>query len=262
MANHNKPSLVEDLRRTLAEEEARRRAEAYSSWCRDLDALPGDFELRLKDGLQADVELQPFRWMGLGLDLLQSSKGTIAVQHFDGSQGPFLDSFLPYPVFQMGAEIFLKGMWLCQFEDCRALADRGHIDAAKRRAYIERLKNELGHDLLKGVAANRQIPQYQADATVMRFLKIVEGVVRRFYFPLYQADKRGNHWAHSRYPKRFYNDSSREGRADAFQSYPQQWLIVRLFEPMERHVDKLWGLRAGLAAQFKARRAASDRAPG
>ena len=252
MAEAVDQAFMDELFRSMEEDARKDREKRFAAWCGELEALPADFEQKLKDGLKADVELQPFRWMGLGLDLLQSSTGTLTVQHFDGRQGPFLDSFLAYPVFQMGTEIFLKGMWLCQFDDCRALGDQGYMDAAKRLHYIERLKKELGHDLLKGIAANRQIPRYQADAAVLRFLKIVEGIVRRFYFPLYEADKRGNHWAHSRYPKRFYKDSAQEGHADAFQSYPQQWAIVKLFEPMEKHVDHLWQLRAGLIAQFKA----------
>lgn len=254
MAEEIDSAFMDELIRSMEEDSRKELEKRFASWCSELEALPSDFELKLKDGLQADVELQPFRWMSLGLDLLQSSKGTVTVQHLGGRKGPFLDSFLAYPVFQMGTEIFLKGMWLCQFADCRALADHGYMDAATRRGYIERLKNELGHDLLKGIAANRQIPRYQADRAVMRFLKIVEGIVRRFYFPLYQADKRGHHWAHSRYPKRFYKDSAKEGRADALHSYSPQWAIVKLFEPMEKHVDHLWQLRAGLVAQFKARK--------
>ena len=228
-----------------------RREKDFTTWCAALEGLPGDFEHKLKDGFKADLELQPFRWLSLGLDLLQSSKGTVTVQQMDGSAGPFLDSFLAYPVFQMGAEIFLKGMWLCQFADCRGLADGDYLDGHTRQAYLQRLTKDLGHDLLKLIAANRQIPQYQGDAEVLRFLKIVEGVIRKFYFPLYAADKRGNHWAHSRYPKRFYKDTAREGRADAFQSYPQQWLVTKLFQPMEQHLDRLWGLRAGLIAKIK-----------
>ncbi len=232
----------------MSEDANKRNEKEFLDWCVELAALPEDYELKLKDGVKADIELQPFRWMSHGLDLLRSSKGIGAVQLMNGRQGPFLDSYLPYQVFQMGTEIFLKGMWLCQFDDCRHLAHEGYVGADKRRNYVERLKNDLGHDLLKIIATNREIPRYQADPTTMRFLKIVEGVVRCFYFPLYQADKRGNHWAHSRYPKRFYKDTDQEGCAAALQSYPRQWLIVKLFEPMETHVDHLWQLRAGLLA--------------
>lgn len=238
-----------EICRLLEADGRKEREKCFAAWCGELEALPGDFELKLKDGLKANLELQPFRWMSHGLDLLQSSKGTLTVQHMDGQQGPFLDSFLAYPVFQMGTEIFLKGMWLCQFDDCRDLAQHGYIDQARRMECAKRLTNELGHDLLKIIAANRQLPKYQADATVTRFLKIVEGIVRRDYFPLYVADKKGSHWAHSRYPKRFYNDSTKEGHADSFQSYPQQWAIVQLFKPMEKHIDRLWQLRAGLIAR-------------
>jgi hypothetical protein len=251
MTQEADPAFMEALMRSMEEDARKDQEKRFAAWCRDLEALPADFELKPKDGFKADLELQPFRWMSLGLDLLKSSKGTIAVQGFHGPTGEFLDTYLEYPVFQMGAEIFLKGMWLCQFPDCRALADHGYMEEPARLAYQKRLK-DLGHDLLKLIAANRQIAQYPADADIMRFLKIVEGIVRQYYFPLYQADKRGNHWAHSRYPKRFYKDAAKEGRADAFHSYPQQWAIVKLFEPMEHHIDQLWQLRAGLRAQFKA----------
>jgi hypothetical protein len=52
-------------------------------------------------------------------------------------------------------------MWLCQFDDCRTLGDHGYMEAAKRLHYAERLKRELGHDLLTIIAANRQIGQRQ-----------------------------------------------------------------------------------------------------
>ena len=78
----------------------------------------------------------------------------------------------------------------------------------------------------------------------MLFLKRIEAVIRDCYYPLYEAE-RSTEWAQSRYPKRFYNDCTKEGMADAYISLPQQWLISRLFGPMKVHVDKLWGI-AGL----------------
>lgn len=244
-------SCMQEVARLLEESAHKQVDKDYAEWCDYLASLPADFEFKLKDGFVADIELQPLRWISLGIDLLRSSRGTVAVKLMNGRQGPFRDSFLTYPVFQMGAELFLKGMWLCQFEECRQLTHHSYIDASKRKRYTEQLKDELGHDLLKSIAANQQIPKYHADAMVLRFFEIVRGVVRRSYYPLYEADKRGNHWAHSRYPKRFYKDGTQEGRADAFQSYPHQWLVVRLFEEMEKHLDQLWQLRAGLLTKPK-----------
>ena len=81
----------------------------------------------------------------------------------------------------------------------------------------------------------------------MFFLKRVEAVIRDSYYPLYEADKRSTEWAQSRYPKRFYNDCTEEGMADAYISLPPQWLIYRLFKPMQvRVVDRLWGIHRGL----------------
>ena len=62
------------------EEDARKdREERFAGWCRELEALPDDFELKLKDGFKADLELQPFRWMGLGIDLLKSGKSATTI---------------------------------------------------------------------------------------------------------------------------------------------------------------------------------------
>jgi len=51
--------------------------------------------------------------MTLAMDLLKSRRVIGHVQLQDGVQGPEINSYLPYPVFQAAAEIFLKGMWLC-----------------------------------------------------------------------------------------------------------------------------------------------------
>lgn len=201
----------------------------FVDWCDELAALPADYEPKLVDDLVADIELHPLRWMFRGLDLIRSSKVS------------FLDSILLYPVFQMGAEIFLKGMWLCQFDECRLLEDDSYIDVTSRQYYNVRLK-ELGHDLLAIIEALRQIPCYRDDAYTIRFLRIVEGIIRMFYFPLYEADKRSNQWVNRRYPKHFYNDAAHWGYADVLQKYPHQSLVAKLFEQMKCHIDVLWML--------------------
>ena len=86
--------FMQKLYRSMEDDARKEREKKFAAWCHELEALAPNFELKLEGDLQADVELQPFRWMSLGLDLLQSSKGTMTVQHFDGRQGPFLDSFL------------------------------------------------------------------------------------------------------------------------------------------------------------------------
>jgi hypothetical protein len=145
----------------------------------------------------------------------------------------------------MGTELFLKGMWLCQFDDCRKVAHSDYVAEATRRNYAQGLRN-LGHDLLKIIGELRLVGNYINSPSVLTFLARIEAIVRNFYFPLYAADKHSREWANSRYPKRFYNDSNASGRADAFQSYPEQRLIVRLFEPIEAELDKIWLLRNGL----------------
>jgi len=186
------------------------------------------------------------------MDLLKSRRVIGHVQLQDGVQGPEINSYLPYPVFQAAAEIFLKGMWLCQYADCRGLTDSSYIEKDRRQNYSEILK-ELGHDLLAIVDNVRGIPEYQRASAITRFLDLVERVVRLYYFPPYEADQR-TRWADARYPKRVYDDNAQKAAAESFQSYPRARWIEKLFEQAQRDVDT-WQLRLGLGGATKSRAA-------
>ena len=247
--------LMEALKKHLAEEEAKRRAREIQSWCAVLDATSPSFRPRLKDGFVAHTELQPHRWLTAGMDVLQSAHVTSRVQLMDGQQGEPLQSFLPYSVFQSGTELFLKGMWLCRFPSCRRVAQGSYANEAVRRRFDQRLR-EQGHDLLKLIARLKRVSRYRSDPTTMRFLHRISAIIRRFYFPLYQAD-RIRSWAAARYPKRFYDDKKKVGRANALVSFPDQRLVLALFAPMPRHLEGLWQLRQGLIHARKKRSAST-----
>jgi len=208
-------------------QDCRIRAEnEFADWCNEMADLSPDFKPQLKEGIKADIELQPLRWLNLGAALINRKKPSL------------FDSYLPYTLFQIGAEIFLKGMWLCQFEECRLLADGSYICENTRNNYSMALK-DFGHDLLKIVSALQQVGRYRNDAHAVRFLKINESIIRRFYFPLYESDRKQN-WANCRYPKHFYDDSANHGNADEWKQHPHQWLVVELFEQMKRQIPLLW----------------------
>jgi hypothetical protein len=242
-------SAKDRMMRLIEEDNLKENEKEFSAWCDELYDLPEDFELRVKGGLQADLELQPTRWMNLGLNLLQSSKVIGHVQLSEGVQGPPLASFLPYPVFQMGAEIFLKGMWLCQFDELRFLTSNSYVEEATRALYMDRLGrrkrpgyDRLGHDLLKIIESLRDVPHYRDDAPTLRFLRLVESLIRFCYFPFYKADKGHSRWANARYPKRFYDDINRVGRADAYTSYPEGKWVAKLFQDLKDHLCDLWNV--------------------
>jgi hypothetical protein len=234
----------------LIQEENRRQEEAeFHAWYADLLALPPDYELKLKNGWKADIELQPLRWLDRGISLIQSAKVSGHIQLAHDVQGPPTGSFLPYPVFQSGTEIFLKGMWLCQYEDCRLSTYSFYIEPAKRKEYLSQLKNTLGHNLIKIIGMIKAISKYQEDAASREFLKVVEAIVRRDYFPLFEADAKGGEWASSRYPKRFYNDATLQAGADSLSHYPEQQFVAKVFNDAKQHIDELWGLHALLSAK-------------
>lgn len=219
------------------------RRDEVAKWCAFLDQASPRTKRRLKKGFIADVEVQPHRWFSAGLDILQSAHVTSRVQLMNGEQGEPMQSFLPYSVFQSGAEVFLKGMWLCQFPACRRVAHTSYVGPRLRRSVDRRLRDQ-GHDLLKLIGRLRRIRRYRADPTSMKFLARVSAIIRLFYFPLHQAG-RGS-WATARYPKRFYYDTAKAASADGFSSYPDQRLVLALFTHMSRHLDQLWNLRRGL----------------
>jgi hypothetical protein len=235
----------ESLMRIINDRNRREDEQEFQAFCEELFSLPANFELMPKGNFKADIELQPLRWMNLGMDLLRSRHVTGHVQLADGIQGPEINSYLPYPIFHAATEIFLKGMWLCQYADCRLLADSTYMEPANRKNYSEILKG-LSHDLLAILNRVRGISEYGRTYAVTRFLDLVERIVRLYYFPPYEADK-GTRWADARYPKRVYDDSARKASAESFQSYPCAKWIEKLFEQAERDVDHVWQLQGGIA---------------
>ncbi len=245
--------LIAAVKKELADREARQRAADFQLWCAALDAIPKRRKPRIKGNYVAEIELQPHRWLTAGMNNLKSAHVTSHVQFMDGVQGPPLQSFLPYPVFLAGTELFLKGMWLCRFPSCRRVSHKSYVSPKLRGRFNKRLK-DLGHDLLALIRVLKHVKKYRTDLLTMRFLNRVATIIRDFYYPLYQADRLGS-WAAARYPKRFYDDQNREATADALQSFPDQRYVIDLFAPMERHLDNLWQLRRGLIEARKKRKA-------
>lgn len=210
----------------------------YRAWCEHFASLPKDFTRSLKEGCVADIELQPWRWIQHGLDLIGSRKASGTIQLFGGQEGPDLRSFLPYPVFQMGAEVFLKGMWLYHHAECRNCTDRTYFAPEVRANFLKRIKGiSKSHDLLEIIEHVEAIDVYSKDAELSRFLKILGGIAKEFYLPVSSGDWR---WADERYPKRFYNDTKKVGRADTYKSYPEQRPIARLFAETAERLESVW----------------------
>lgn len=232
--------------RVVKERNERNDKREFQQFCQYLLSLPADLELAPRDNFKVDIELQPLRWMNLGIDLLKSRRVTGNIQLANGVQGPELSSYLRYPIFQIATEIFLKGMWLCQYRDCRALTASSYMEPSKRESYSELLKN-LGHDLLAILDKVRGVSEYQQTPSIIRFLDLVERTIRAYYFPPYEADKR-TRWADCRYPKRVYDDTTQKAAADSFQSYPRPQWIQKLFQQAEHDVDDLWQLRRGMTS--------------
>ena len=241
---HKENSILEETKELINLMETERKEQKYRTWCELMESTPENYKPELEKGLLADIELQPHRWMTAGVELIESFRGSAHVELMDGVKGESLHKTLNYPVFHFGCELFLKGMWLSKFEGLRKIHQNMHVDKKTRVTYDKELKS-LGHNLINIINDLRKISLYSEDKKILQFLKIIEGIIRQYYYPLYEADKSSG-WANSRYPKRFYNDSKFEGKADALHTFPDQSMIVKSFKEIEIYVDEKYDLRNGL----------------
>src|SRR5437773_9496591 len=104
-------NLQEDLLRLMRERNEAEEEKAFRHWHEDLLCQPLDLKLQPEDRFEVDIELQPLRWLGRGVELVESRKVIGRSQLAGGIEGAEIDSYLPYAVFQMATEVFVKGMW-------------------------------------------------------------------------------------------------------------------------------------------------------
>lgn len=221
-------------------EEEKRRAIDYADWLVAMEKEAVRSDPKLKQQFVADLDLWPDAWLETAINLVKSGKATRnwawRIQFHDGDEDLFPRYILEYSVFQMAAELFLKGMWLLQFPELRPFQSWVYVAPAERVNFETKLKR-LSHDIVKLTEAVEAIPQYSADSEVLRFLRIIRGVFKRYYYPLYGD---GVHWASARYPRKFYEDEMGRGVPDNWKEYPYQWMLVRLFKTAENRVMELW----------------------
>ena len=120
--------MNDNLMQFITESKKAKQDNAFNTWCEHLDQFPDDYTVQLEENFIADLELQPLRWMSDGLDLIDSFHGTAHVQLMGGVQGEPMHKILYYPNFQAGSELFLKGMWLCKFPECRPVKHGDYVD--------------------------------------------------------------------------------------------------------------------------------------
>jgi hypothetical protein len=234
----NEDPLAEKVIDVINREAQSKKESDYRKWCDHFASLSENPGRSLKEGLIADVELQPSRWIQHGLDLIGSRRAFGTIQLADGIAGADFRSFLPYPVFQMGAEIFLKGMWLYQQKECRKIRANSYVAPERREYFLGELKNiSRTHNLLEIIGHVQSIGVYSQDDQIRNFLKIVVGISKKYYLPVTQGK---SPWSDERYPKRFYDDSSKIGGADALQTYPEHWPIARLFAEAAARIEFVW----------------------
>ncbi len=189
MAHEN---ILNGVLQVIQQQDRQQDEEDFQAWFTDLLEFPEDYQRQLKDAWIADLELQPLRWMNLGIELFQSPNVQKFVELPNGVQGPPLNTYLPYPIFQSGTEIFLKGMWLCRHEDCRLCDSSSYVTPARRQEILLELTNKFGHNLIKLLGALHASPEYRIDDCLLAFLRVVSAMVRRDYFPLISPAKTKN----------------------------------------------------------------------
>ncbi|WP_438480225.1 hypothetical protein [Oleiharenicola lentus] len=223
------------------EEEEKRRSKEYSAWCESMETCAGMPVPELKDGFSAETDFHPDVWLDAGVSLIESGKPTRdwsikSPNYFDGFEDMYPRYSLDYTVIQMGTEFFLKGMWLLQFAELRPFRSNLYL-APNARSEINAKLKALSHDILDIASEVGEIPEYATDEESKKFLRIITGVFKFYYYPLHG---RASHWAHARYPKKFYMDRIAQAVPDSWRKYPYQWTLLRLFRQAENRVYQIW----------------------
>ena len=180
---HKENSILEETKELINLKETDRKKHVYRDWCELMESTPENYKPELEKGLLADIELQPLRWMTAGVEQIESFRGSAHMELMGGVKGEPYHKTLNYPVFHLGCELFLKGMWLCQFKELRKIHQNMYVDKKTRVTYDKELKF-LGHNLINIINDLRKISLYSEDKKIIQFLKIIEGIIRRNYYPL------------------------------------------------------------------------------
>jgi len=184
--------LADTIGKILLKRDKRADNRNFRQWCNWLLSTLLVRQKVSETNFKVDIELQPLRWMRLGILLLQSRKGVAPIQLAGGFEGPPMKTYLPYPVFQLATGVFLKGIWPCQFPECRTLQDHSYVNVTAREARFKQLQNRLGHDLARILNEVRKIHKYRKNAPSMRFFDLIERIVALYYFPLFQGANIGS----------------------------------------------------------------------
>lgn len=252
MALEDKYSLIDAWNALDIQEKEAAEQQDFENFCNYLDAVPLDLTKSLEGNLVAGVDLNPMTWMEYGVRLIDSFESSAFVQLGGGQQGKPMNKTLHYPVFQMGCEQFLKGMWLAKKLTDEDVKFGAYTDVSIRNKINKTLKNEIGgHNLLTLLDTVHQIDEYKEDGSINTFLVRLNALIRDFYFPLYEPCDRSFSWAYSRYPVAFYDSAQKKRETLGFCELPPQTVIKKLFKPIPDKIDKLWKITEYLIKDSK-----------
>ena len=91
--------LADTIGKILLKRDKRADNRNFRQWCNWLLSTLLVRQKVSETNFKVDIELQPLRWMRLGILLLQSRKGVAPIQLAGGFEGPPMKTYLPYPVF-------------------------------------------------------------------------------------------------------------------------------------------------------------------
>ena len=74
--------LSQELLRMVREQGDADEARAFNEWSNDLLSQPNGLQVQPIGNFQVDIELQPLRWLWLGIELVESNKIRGALSYF------------------------------------------------------------------------------------------------------------------------------------------------------------------------------------
>ena len=175
----------------------------------------------LPTGLIIDVATDPNVWLTQAVGVLDISSDTR--RKFMG---------LPYSIFLLAAEWFLKGMWILKNHPQWMFLDT--LVSREERVNLEKelrgLTDGGNHDLEELIQKIR--PFFLDDEHVAEFLDVLDGIVYH-YWPYYRG---GEDWVACRYPTWIYDEKANKPLSYKDESMLRKVDVCELFKRCHSHL--------------------------
>jgi len=176
----------------------------------------------LQSGLIIDIAVCPIFWFRQTQEVLGGSLGK--ANDFEG---------LPYSLFLLASEWFLKGLWILRKHSKWISLDTS-VSPEERLDLVQELRGLTegkNHDLEKMI--HKIKPLFIDDEITAEFLDVLDGIIHQHYWPYYRG---GEDWVACRYPTWIYDEATNRPKSFKSESMLRKVDVCELFKRIHEHL--------------------------